>query len=87
MVKPNILLDNLPTQTPNGFKIRTDFRNVIKFELLMQDNKIKDDKKISLALNLFFDIEFNSIEMIQNGINDILWFYRCGEEIKTSRKR
>ena len=31
----NILLDRLPQYTQNGLKIRTDFRESIKFELLM----------------------------------------------------
>ena len=81
MIKPNILLDKLPNYTPSGLKIRTDFRECIKFELLMQDRNIKENKKIELAINLFYD----EILDIQTAIDDMLWFYSCGKEEKTSR--
>lgn len=48
----NILLDKLPQYTKNGLKIRTDFRESIKFEILMQDNKLSKEEKIACALNL-----------------------------------
>ena len=51
----NILLDKLPQITPNGYKINTDFRNGIRFELLMQDNTIEDRLKLTIALNIFYD--------------------------------
>ena len=34
----NILLDELPKKTPHEYNIKTDFKQGIKFELLMQDN-------------------------------------------------
>ncbi len=80
----NILLDRLPQYTPNGFKIRTDFRESIKFELLMQDNKIDDIDKVALALNLYY---YKTPTNIEKAIEDMLWFYRCGKEIKTSRTK
>ena len=77
-----LLLDKLPNCTPNGLRIRSDFRESIKFELLMQDNRIEDTEKIALALNLYYyDVPTN----IEKAIEDMLWFYRCGKEIKTSR--
>lgn len=78
----NILLDELPKRTPNQLKIETDFRESIKFELLMQDNSINETDKISMALNLYYD----EIENIEEALKDMLWFYRCGKEIKTSQK-
>lgn len=74
----NILLDKLPSVTPNGYKIKTDFRQAIKFELLMQDNQINDKEKIALALNLFYD------ELIdpKKQLDDIIWFYLKGKNIK-----
>lgn len=80
----NILLDRLPQYTPNGFKIRTDFRESIKFELLMQDNKIDELDKVALALNLYY---YKAPTNIEKAIEDMLWFYRCGKEIKTSQNR
>ena len=78
----NILLDRLPQYTPNGFNIRTDFRESIKFELLMQDNKIDELDKVALALNLYY---YKTPTNIEKAIEDMLWFYKCGKEIKTSR--
>lgn len=77
----NILLDRLPEITPNGFKIKTDFRQAIKFELLMQDNKIDEKDKILLALNLFYE----KPEDIKKQVDDLLWFYMCGKEEKTNK--
>lgn len=79
-MKINILLDKLPQYTKNGLKIRTDFRESIKFELLMQDNKISEKDKIMYALNLYY-YDISKIKDIKQAINDILWFYRCGKEI------
>lgn len=74
----NILLDKLPKFTPSGLKIRTDFRECIKFELLMQDNKIEDEYKIQLSLNLFYD----KIEAPERALEDAIWFYSCGNKTK-----
>lgn len=79
----NILLNELPKITPNGLKIETDFRESIRFELLMQDSSIDEVDKISIALNLYYD-EIN--DNVKNAIDDMLWFFRCGKEIKTSQK-
>lgn len=75
----NILLDPLPQITPHNFKIDVNFRTSIKFELLMQDNNINDKGKVLLALNLYYCEEINDIK---TAIEDMLWFYRCGKEIK-----
>ena len=86
----NLILDKLPNFTPNGFKIRTDFRESIKFELLMQNDKINENDKVKLALNLYYyDISLKDTESLKMAINDILWFYKCGkeeQEKETSRK-
>ncbi len=87
----NILLDNLPKITPNGYKIRTSYKQGIKFELLMQDKILNKDEQIELALNLFYlkkDLaEIKEAKEIQKRIEDIIWFYKCGKEEKTSRKK
>lgn len=77
----NILLDKLPCFTQTGLKIRTDFRESIKFELLMQDRKINEKDKIMQALRLYY-YDLDKIKDIRQAIDDILWFYRCGKEIK-----
>lgn len=71
----NLLLDRLPQRTPSGLKIRTDFRESIKFELLMQDNKLSEKEKVKLALNLYYE----NIEDIETALNDMVWFY-AGEQ-------
>ena len=76
----NLLLDKLPQYTPSGLKIRTDFRESIKFELLMQDNNVKDKDKVALALNLYYD----KIENVEQALKDITWFYSCN--IKNEEK-
>lgn len=77
----NLLLDKLPTDY-EGLKINTNFRSFILFELLMQDNTLKKEEKIMLALKIFYD---EDITDIKKAIDGILWFYRCGEEIKESK--
>lgn len=78
----NILIDKLPTQY-EGLKINTNFRSFILFELLMQDNSITQKDKIILALKLFYD---QPIKNYKKAIEGILWFYRCGEDIKENKK-
>lgn len=77
----NILLDRLPQHTNSGLKIRTDFRESIKFELLMQDNSVNNKDKIVLALNLYY-YNAKEIKDIKQAVDDILWFYRCGKDLK-----
>jgi len=84
----NILLDKLPQITPTGLKIRTDFRESIKFEMLMQDRNLSKEKKIKLALNLYF-YDLKQIKDLDSAIDDIIWFYSGGKEkgIKKKNKK
>lgn len=77
----NILLDELPQYTKSGLQIRTDFRESIKFELLMQDRNLSEDVKIMQALQLYY-YDPNKITDIKKAIDDILWFYKCGKEMQ-----
>ena len=74
----NLLLNKLPQYTPNHKKIRTDFRESIKFELLMQDNKLNEEEKVKLALNLYYNL--NDITDIKKAVEDIIWFYKGGKK-------
>lgn len=80
----NILLDQLPRYSKNGLRIRTDFRESIKFELLMQDNKINQKEKIMLALKLYY-YDISKITDIKKAVDDMLWFYRCGKNDKEEK--
>lgn len=77
----NLLLDRVSDRTPSGFIIRDDFRESIRFELLMQDPKIDEQTKVGLALNIYYP---TIPKDIQKAIEDMLWFYRCGKDLKTN---
>lgn len=77
----NLILNKLPQYTPSKLKIRTDFRETIKFELLMQDKTINENDKIKMALNLYY-YNPHEIEDIKKAIEDILWFYKGGKQDK-----
>ena len=76
----NILLDRLPQFTNNGLRIRTDFRESIKFELLMQDKNKNEKDKIMQALKLYY-YDLDKIKDIKQAIDGLLWFYRSGKDI------
>ncbi|WP_035293770.1 bacteriophage Gp15 family protein [Clostridium sp. KNHs214] len=81
----NILIDLLPTFVEiegKEFEINTDFRTSILFELLMQDDNVNEEEKIYMALELYYpEIPPN----INEAIDQMLWFYRCGKDIKESK--
>ena len=79
----NLLVDRLPTDY-EGLKINTNFRSFILFELLMQDNNLKDEEKILLAINLLYE---EKPKDLKKAIEGILWFYKCGEEKKTKKEQ
>ncbi len=81
----NIILDKLPQYTQNGLRLRTDFRESIKFELLMQDNKLDERTKVMQALKLYY-YDISKITDLKQAIADILWFYSRGkQELKTNK--
>ena len=83
----NILVDLLPTVIEinnKEYKINSDFRTSILFELLMQDNSIEDDDKLIMGLNLYYN-EIPPQGCWTEAIEQMLWFYRCGKDIKKSK--
>lgn len=81
----NILIDLLPTKIEidsKEYEINSDFRTSILFELLMQDNSIGEEDKIIMALQLYYPI---IPENINEAIDKMLWFYRCGKDITKSK--
>ena len=82
----NLLIDLVPktiTIDNKEYEINSDFRTSILFELLMQDKSIKDNDKIYLALELYYP---NIPDDINSAIEKMLWFYRCGKDLITSKK-
>lgn len=80
----NILVDLLPTIIEidkEKYEINSDFRTSIIFELMMQDNELNDKQKISNALELYYPVVPDNIEI---AIDKLLWFYRCGKDVNVS---
>lgn len=75
----NLLINKLPQHTDSGMRIRTDFRESIKFELLMQDRSISDDKKIRMILNLYY-YRAEQIIDVKKALKEIVWFYAGGDK-------
>lgn len=82
----NILIDRIPTSVKinnRRYRIRTDFRNSIQFDQLMQDDEISDDDKLPLALNLYYPVIPRDIK---KAVKKMLWFYKCGKEKEEIKK-
>lgn len=82
----NLLINKLPQHTDSGLRIRTDFRESIKFELLMQDRTISDDKKIRMVLNLYY-YRPEQIKDFKKALEEIVWFYKCGDQIEAKNSK
>lgn len=83
----NILIDLLPKEVTiegEDYKINSDFRTSILFELLMQDNSISEEDKIIQALELYYPILPKNLN---EAVEKILWFYRCGKDEVTNKNK
>ena len=83
----NLLINQLPESVfidNVEFEINTDFRICILFELLMQDDEVPDCDKLDLAIDLFFE---ERPEDVEEAIDFILWFYKCGTTDQESKKK
>lgn len=81
----NLLLDLIPSEVDinnKKYEINSDFRTSILFELLMQDNSIKDKDKFNLALELYYPVIPDDVTL---AIEQLLWFYRCGKDTIKSK--
>lgn len=82
----NILIDVLPKSVEiegEDYRINSDFRTSILFELLIQDNSIREEEKLMQALELYYPVIPKDIN---KAIENILWFYECGKEKIKSKK-
>lgn len=85
----NILIDDIdyPDQAEvNGkrYEIRTNFRNSILFELMMQDSSLSSTEKVRKGLYLYYPVVPYDMSA---AVDAALWFYRCGKEENTVQKR
>ena len=80
----NILIDILPNKIEvEGieYDINSDFRTSMLFELMMSDNELDNKQKIEQALKLYYP---KVPENINEAMDQLLWFYRCGKDLITS---
>jgi hypothetical protein len=83
----NILIDLLPTTVEIDnvdYQINSNFRASMLFEILMQDDELKEEDKIMQTLELFYPVIPKNAN---KAIEQLLWFYRCGKAIKESSGR
>lgn len=76
----NILIDPMPISIrikDRNYKINSDFRVSILFEMLMQDDELTEQDKIVRALNLYYPIIPKDID---EAIKKIIYFYKCGKD-------
>ena len=76
----NILIDLLPNNVvieDKKYKINSDFRISILFELLMQDDNLSEEDKLCYALNLYYP---TLPQNINEAVGKMLWFYKCGKD-------
>jgi hypothetical protein len=71
----NILIDALPTQW-QGFLIKTDFRQVLKFFKLIKDKRFNEKEKSLIILKLFFEEVPDSAEVW----DFIKWYINLGQD-------
>lgn len=86
----NILMDDLPVTVPLAgkmFPINTDYRTGILFEQLLLDPLMPDDEKLNTVLVLYYGKNIFSMlvdmDTVQDALNGIMWFYRCGTDMDT----
>lgn len=79
----NIILDVLPeTVEIDGaeYRINSDFRISILFELLMQDDEVGKRQKLVQGLRLYYPEIPHNVTM---AVDKMIWFYRCGKETES----
>jgi hypothetical protein len=77
----NILIDELPERWC-GVKIKSSYRNVIKFFEITKKIKNESDLKYEIAFKII-DLFFESTPVLQDEIFDfIIWFINRGKETK-----
>lgn len=71
----NCLLDGFP-EDYKGYKIRSDFRIGIMLNLLLEDEAVDEDTKLSQAFNILY---IDEVQDIQTAYDGLMWFLSCGE--------
>lgn len=66
----------LPCTDRLGNEIYTDFRNMLRLESVIDDPEMSESEKAYYSLSLLYG---EDIPDIQDALNELLWFYHCGE--------
>lgn len=88
MYDENILLDYPPDHVTIGdteYRINSDFRVSILFELLISDPEVPDDRKLLQALRLYYGDDIPPD--IPEAIRMIKWFYGGGKKLKDEENK
>jgi hypothetical protein len=83
---PSPLLSALPVTVTLGgerFPIRHDFRDGIRFEAMVDSDKVPEQAKVSLALDIWYPTR-PPRRLAQEAIDAMLDFYRCGKDATES---
>lgn len=79
------LTNKLPDKVKIGGKevpINTDFRASVSFAICVHDPNLTDEEKILKGLELYYPTRERDIYDIEEAVNKMLWFFRCGDETK-----
>lgn len=83
----NILMDDPPCTVivaDTRIPINTDYRTGILFEQTLNDPVMPDNEKLNTVLQLYYgDAVFSlldDMDTVQEALNGIMWFYRCGTD-------
>lgn len=86
----NLLTNKLPNSVEidgRKYQINSDFRAMIQFEMLMFDEEIEDEERLTRSLELFYEECPHNLE---GAINELLSFYKCGKsemsEVNSSKR-
>lgn len=80
----NILLENGLPEEIDGYKLYTDFRNMIRLEIILDDDSLSEYEKVYLGLSQLFEQIPSDVNY---AIDRLMWFYSCGTEKKQSDGR
>lgn len=76
MFKFNVILDNPPTIQWGSIIDKTDFKQVLKYFRLLEDDRFNEEEKIKVIIHLFF----NEMPTDENTWDEIQKFISCNEE-------
>lgn len=82
----NILIDKLPVEVQVGgvrYPVNYGYRAFMLIEMALYDETASEDQKLLNILNLFY--KRNIPRDIPGAVDRLMWFYRCGREVKEGR--